>query len=138
MKCFSGLYDKDGGDALAAVKTFVGDLFFCREPGRRGIDLDMDDLSEFRRSVYYELMKVPFGELITYGELACTVGKPGGARAVGQAVNKNPFLLLVPCHRVVASGKDTRYELGGFGAGTDVKRVLLRLEGHDENDVSGL
>lgn len=126
---FSGLYDQDGGDILAALKTYVNDYFYGREPGREDIPLDMSSITPFRLRVYKELMKVPYGQVITYGELAERSGSPGGARAVGNAMNSNPFLIIVPCHRVVAS-RGWKYELGGFGAGLDAKRFLLRLEGH--------
>jgi O-6-methylguanine DNA methyltransferase len=132
---FSGLYDKDGGDVLAALKTYINDYFYGREPGRGDIPLDMSSISPFRKRVYEELMKVPYGEVITYGELAKRSGSPGGARAVGNAMNSNPFLILVPCHRVVASGNKGKKCLGGFGAGLDAKRFLLRLEGHSDNII---
>lgn len=135
---YSGLYDDRCTDRLAAVKTYINDIFFCRDPGRSGIELDMEGLSSFRIAVYKELMKVPFGEVITYGELARRIGRPGGARAVGQAMNRNPFLIIVPCHRVVASGGKDHLSLGGFGAGLDVKRMLLRLEGHSKEEISDL
>lgn len=78
----------------------------------------------FRQRVWGELLKLPYGTLVTYGELARRVGCPPGARAVGQAVGANPIPILVPCHRVVASGG----RLGGFGAGLEWKRRLLSLE----------
>jgi len=135
---FSGLYDNEGGERLAALKTYINDHFYGRDPGRRDIVLDMEGISSFRKRVYKALMEVPFGEVVTYGELAERSGCPGGARAVGNAMNANPYLLIVPCHRVVASdyGKEN-FGLGGFGAGLDVKRFLLRLEGHGD-DINGL
>jgi O-6-methylguanine DNA methyltransferase len=132
---FSGLYDRDGGDILAALKTYINDYFYGREPGRGDIPLDMASITPFRRRVYEELMKVPYGEVVTYGELAERAGSPGGARAVGNAMNSNPFLIIVPCHRVVASGGSGKCELGGFGAGLDAKRFLLRLEGHSDDII---
>jgi len=133
----SGLRDRECSDRLTAVKTYINDHFYGRDPGRRDIALDMRGISIFRKKVYEELMKVGFGELVTYGELARRAGCPGGARAVGNAMNRNPYLLVVPCHRVVGSGRGGRYELGGFGAGLPAKRLLLRLEGHFD-DVYGL
>ncbi len=82
------------------------------------------DVTPFRLRVWQELMKVPFGETVTYGELARRIGKPSAARAVGGAVGMNPLLIAVPCHRVVA--KDG---IGGFSAGVDLKSCLMRLEG---------
>ncbi|MGA1792356.1 MAG: methylated-DNA--[protein]-cysteine S-methyltransferase [Thermoplasmatota archaeon] len=135
---FSGLYDNEGGERLAALKTYINDHFYGRDPGRRDIELDMEGVSPFRERVYKALMEVPFGEVVTYGELADRAGCPGGARAVGNAMNSNPYLLIVPCHRVVASGSGRgKSGLGGFGAGLDAKRFLLRLEGH-QDDINGL
>ncbi len=79
----------------------------------------------FQRAVWEQLLAIPRGETISYAELARRVGRPGAARAVGQAVGSNPIPLLIPCHRVVASGGG----LGGFGGGLPMKRALLRQEG---------
>jgi methylated-DNA-[protein]-cysteine S-methyltransferase len=80
--------------------------------------------SEFERAVWGEIAKIPYGEMITYGAIATTLGDPGAARAVGMACNHNPIPVIVPCHRVVgANGK-----MVGFGGGIDRKRRLLELE----------
>ena len=77
--------------------------------------------TEFQKSVWRELLKIPFGETKTYGEIAAAIGKPKAARAVGSACNKNPIPIIVPCHRVIgANGK-----LTGFACGTEVKEWLL-------------
>jgi len=80
--------------------------------------------SEFNELVWHELEKIPYGETISYGELACRVGNPKAARAVGTANGKNPIPIVIPCHRVVATGG----KLGGFGGGLPLKRKLLDLE----------
>lgn len=80
----------------------------------------------FHRQVLETLCTVDYGQTTTYGRLARTVGRPGGARAVGQAVGMNPIAILVPCHRVLASDGS----LGGYSAGLERKRALLELEGH--------
>lgn len=80
--------------------------------------------SAFTRSVWDGLARVPYGTVITYGELALDIGRPRAARAVGNALNQNPFPIVVPCHRVVSST-----DIGGYGGGTRVKRQLLALEG---------
>jgi O-6-methylguanine DNA methyltransferase len=80
----------------------------------------------FHRQVLEALCAVDYGETTTYGKLARSVGRPGGARAVGQAVGMNPIAILVPCHRVLASDGS----LGGYSAGLERKRALLELEGH--------
>lgn len=79
----------------------------------------------FQKSVYEAVMKIPYGDVWTYKEVAEAIGKPNAQRAVGGALNKNPLSLVVPCHRVVGSdGK-----LVGFGSGLSVKKTLLKLEG---------
>jgi methylated-DNA-[protein]-cysteine S-methyltransferase len=90
------------------------------------IDLDMTGVPPFHRRVYEVLRSVPSGATLSYGELAARLGSPGSARAVGQALGKNPFAIVVPCHRVLAAGG----KLGGFSAsgGTDTKRKMLAIE----------
>jgi methylated-DNA-[protein]-cysteine S-methyltransferase len=82
------------------------------------------DGTPFRRRVWQALSAIPYGTVITYGELAARINAPGAARAVGQANGANPLPIVVPCHRVVASGG----RLGGFTSGTDIKCRLLDLE----------
>lgn len=82
------------------------------------------DGTDFQRRVWTELCRIPYGETISYGELACRVGRPRGPRAVGQANGKNPIPIIVPCHRVVASDG-----IGGYGGGLPMKRALLAVEG---------
>lgn len=74
------------------------------------MQFDNDGLSAFACDVHRELIKVPYGTLVSYGELAARVGSPGAARAVGRVMSSNPFPLLVPCHRVVhADGRVGQY-----------------------------
>lgn len=79
--------------------------------------------SEFRRSVWRLLEKIPSGQLTTYGEIARALG--AGARAVGGAVGHNPISIIIPCHRVVGAGGAPT----GYAAGLDIKLKLLALEG---------
>jgi O-6-methylguanine DNA methyltransferase len=78
----------------------------------------------FQLRVWDELLTIPYGRLISYGELANRLGKPGGMRAVGAANGQNKIPILVPCHRVIASDGS----LGGYAGGLEVKRHLLELE----------
>ncbi len=90
------------------------------------VPLDLERVPPFRRRVYEAARGVLPGETITYGDLAARVGSPGGARAVGQAMAKNPLPIVVPCHRVLAAGGG----IGGFSApgGASTKRRLLAIE----------
>ncbi|MEW6233941.1 MAG: methylated-DNA--[protein]-cysteine S-methyltransferase [Candidatus Omnitrophota bacterium] len=81
--------------------------------------------TDFQTKIWRALMEIPFGETVSYGELANRAGRPLAARAAGGACGKNRVPILIPCHRAIASGGG----LGGFGGGLDVKRQLLRLEG---------
>lgn len=87
-------------------------------------------LTEFEKSVLAELEKIPFGRVTTYQNLAKRLGKPNAARAVGNALNKNPWAPRVPCHRVVKSNG----ELGGYAFGIKKKMALLRKEGVELRD----
>jgi methylated-DNA-[protein]-cysteine S-methyltransferase len=91
------------------------------------VPLDLSEVSDFYAQVYRRLQKFRRGETCSYGELARKLGRPGAARAVGHAMKKNPFPLVVPCHRVLPSGGS----LGEFSApgGTHTKAVLLKMEG---------
>jgi methylated-DNA-[protein]-cysteine S-methyltransferase len=80
----------------------------------------------FQQHVWRALCEVPFGSTISYGALACTIGHPNAARAVGGAIGRNPLSIFIPCHRVV--GHDTA--LTGFAAGLARKQALLAHEGH--------
>ncbi|MGW6949436.1 methylated-DNA--[protein]-cysteine S-methyltransferase [Streptomyces xanthophaeus] len=80
--------------------------------------------TEFQRSVWDQLLRIPYGETWSYGQLAAELGKPNASRAVGLANGKNPVSIIVPCHRVIgASGAMT-----GYGGGLDRKVRLLELE----------
>lgn len=84
------------------------------------------EASGFSLDVLEALGKVPYGSVVTYSELALLAKRPRAARAVGNVMNKNPLCLLLPCHRIIASGG----KLGGFGYNIHIKKDLLALEGH--------
>lgn len=79
----------------------------------------------FQQKVWSELQKIPFGQVISYKELAKRVGSPKGFRAVGGANGKNPIPIIIPCHRVINEGG----KLGGYSSGLPVKQQLLQHEG---------
>jgi len=81
--------------------------------------------TEFQRRVWAELQTIPHGAVATYKSIAAAIGRPRGGRAVGMANARNPIPIIVPCHRVVETGRT----LGGFSGGVELKRKLLALEG---------
>jgi len=83
------------------------------------------DLTDFERAVYRATLAIPKGETRTYAQIAAAIGRPRAVRAVGNALNRNPFAPDVPCHRVVRSDGS----VGGFASGTAKKKRLLRGEG---------
>ena len=94
--------------------------------GRRAFDLPLAPRgTPFQRKVWAALADIPYGQSVTYGELARRVGCPKGSRAVGQANHRNPLPIFLPCHRVVGAGG----ALTGYAGGLELKQWLLRLEG---------
>jgi len=80
--------------------------------------------TDFQQAVWKELQAIPYGQTVSYSQVAKAIGHPKACRAVGSANGKNPIPILIPCHRVIASdGK-----LGGYSSGLDIKRQLLELE----------
>jgi len=79
----------------------------------------------FQREVWAALLEIPYGQTVSYGDIAVKIGKPRAARAIGQANRANLLPIFIPCHRVVAAGGS----LGGYSLGLETKRMLLRLEG---------
>ena len=81
--------------------------------------------TDFQRRVWKALLRIPYGQTRTYAQIARSVGRPAAVRAVGAANGANPVALVVPCHRVVATGG----KLGGYAGGLPLKARLLALEG---------
>jgi methylated-DNA-[protein]-cysteine S-methyltransferase len=99
------------------------DAYFAGTLTQFDIPINLDG-TEFQRRVWSQLQSIPYGETISYGELARRVGNPKASRAVGLANGRNPVAVIVPCHRVIgANGK-----LTGYGGGLDRKTWLLELE----------
>jgi len=118
------------GDRIAAVELpkrppsdLTPDVLRHLEATLGEMPLQFPEASEFRQRVWNAIRRIPFGQTVTYQELAGQIGHPGAARAVGGACAANRLLLAVPCHRVVASRG-----LGGFALGLEWKRTLLALE----------
>ena len=103
-------------------KHFRGDVQDFRD-----VALDLDGAAPFARQVYEAARRIPAGQTRTYGEVAQAVGRPAAARAVGQALGKNPVALIIPCHRILAAGGKP----GGFSThgGLATKAWMLAVEG---------
>lgn len=110
---------------LRKLQAAIRDYFAGRRV-RFDADADLSDLPTFSRKVLQACREIPYGQTSTYGKLAKRIGQPGAARAVGQALGRNPIPLIIPCHRVLRSDG----ELGGFSsqAGPRQKAEMLRLE----------
>jgi methylated-DNA-[protein]-cysteine S-methyltransferase len=109
-------------EAFAPVRAQLGEYFDGR---RRGFDIPLGPAgSPFELAVWQALTEIPYGETVSYGELATRIGRPGAPRAVGVANARNPIAVIVPCHRVIGADGS----LTGYGGGLERKRLLLDLE----------
>ncbi len=100
------------------------EAYFAGSAPELDLKLDLAEGSRFERRVWEATRRVPYGTLVSYGMLAGRLGLPGGARAVGNALGKNPVPIVVPCHRVIHGDRS----IGGFSSGLRWKRFLLELE----------
>lgn len=109
--------------AVGEAARQLGEYFAGR---RQSFDVTLGPVesTDFQRDVWEALVRIPYGEVRTYAEVAESVERPRASRAVGNANHANPWPVFVPCHRVVAAAG-----LGGYGGGDTVKRFLLDLEG---------
>ena len=126
--CITGLtFDKScPGQCLrtALLESCERQLMEYFRGERRTFELPLHmEGTAFQRRVWQALVDIPYGESITYAELAKLIGSPGGARAAGNACGANPIAIIVPCHRVL--GKNG---LGGYAYGADAKKTLLKIE----------
>lgn len=124
---------KDDEEIIVKVKEWLNKYFNKEKPLIE--DLPLNPIgSEFRKKVWKILCKIPYGETITYGDIAKEIGKSEGkkmsAQAVGGAVGHNPISIIIPCHRVVG----TNGNLIGYGGGLDLKIKLLKLENVNMKD----
>ncbi len=122
-------HEPPGRDGWASDATAFPDVveqleaYFAGERVEFDIDLRFDG-TPFQELVWSALREIPYGETVSYGELAEQIGRPGAARAVGLANGRNPIAIIVPCHRVIGADGS----LTGYGGGLDRKRILLDLE----------
>jgi methylated-DNA-[protein]-cysteine S-methyltransferase len=113
-------HDEDAfADAHAQLRAY-----FAGELREFDVELELSGTG-FQREVWQALREIPYGETISYGELAVRVGRPGASRAVGLANGRNPVAIIVPCHRVIGADGS----LTGYGGGLDRKTWLLEHEG---------
>ena len=106
------------GDVISQINEYF-------EGKRHSFDLPLrPNGTEFQLAVLDELLRIPYGETTSYGEVATRLGRPKASRAVGAANGRNPIPIIIPCHRVVGS----KCELTGFGGGIETKKTLLELE----------
>lgn len=105
------------------VRRQLDDYF---EGRRQSFDVDIDWglVGDFGRRVLGQTARIPYGSVSTYGDIARSIGSPRAARATGNALGSNPMPIVVPCHRVVASGG----KMGGYTGGIERKQLLLTLE----------
>ena len=109
-------------DFLYEVYTQVNEYLTGR---RKQFDVPLKyQGTQFQQSVWQELQKIPYGETRSYQEIAIGIGNGRAVRAVGQANNKNPIMIIIPCHRVIHKNGD----ITGFACGVEVKQYLLELE----------
>ena len=110
------------------LRSILGEIraYFAGNLRDFSVPVDLRSVTPFTSQVLRETQAIPFGELVSYGELAARAGSPNGSRAVGGALGRNPIPVIIPCHRVVGHGG----HLGGYTGGLRKKRALLRLEGH--------
>ena len=110
------------------IRTLIDELdaYFAGKNPRWTVPIAPEG-TEFQQLVWAELQKIPYGETTTYGDIARTINKPTSFRAVGQANNRNPISVVIPCHRVIA----TDGAMQGYAGGLDRKEFLLALEQKD-------
>lgn len=114
---------ESNSDIIQVIKRQLQEYFYGTRK-KFDIKFDTSQGTDFQRRVWQALRDIPYGETRTYGEIAKNVGSPKGARAVGMACNKNPLLIITPCHRVIGSTGS----LTGFACGIDIKKLLLDIE----------
>jgi methylated-DNA-[protein]-cysteine S-methyltransferase len=124
---FPDAMEAEPAGAIAEAVASIQRLLAGETVDLAAIAIDLSAADEFERRVYAIASAIPRGEVRTYGEIASALGSPGAARAVGTALGRNPIPIIIPCHRVLASGGKS----GGFSApgGTATKFRMLAIEG---------
>jgi methylated-DNA-[protein]-cysteine S-methyltransferase len=124
---FASSEGKSAGSLPACLKEAKKQLLEYFDEARKSFSLPLkfpDGISAFRRKIWERMAEIPYGRTESYGDLARRAGSPKAARAAGGACNKNPFMIIIPCHRVVGSGGS----LTGYAGGLKAKKFLLDFE----------
>lgn len=120
----SGMSLEHKDERFAREKRLFDRYFDGKQEDFESLPLDLYLGTPYQHRVWQATRKIPFGEVAAYKDVAQKL-RSQGYQSVGQALNRNPLIIVVPCHRVISADGS----LGGFGAGLDLKRYLLRLEG---------
>lgn len=111
------------------IKTQLEEYFLGK---RKNFDININiQGTDFQKQVWQELQKIPFGKTQSYSEIAQLVGRKNAQRAVGSACNKNPIMIIIPCHRIISKNGN----IGGFAYGNFIKQKLLELENHTDSNT---
>lgn len=131
-KRFPGVQESTPTKAIEGVIANVVALLKGEGKDLAGVALDMSEVPDFERKVYEIARTIPPGRTLTYGDIAVRLGDKALSRDVGAALGRNPFPIVVPCHRVLGAGGKT----GGFSArgGVDTKMKMLQIEGAKTSD----
>jgi methylated-DNA-[protein]-cysteine S-methyltransferase len=112
-------------DFIKNIKSQLNEYFLGK---RKHFDIKINPKgSVFQKNVWKELQKIPYGTTRSYSETAEKTGNKNAQRAVGSACNKNPIIIIIPCHRVISKNK----KIGGFACGANIKRKLLKIENYN-------
>lgn len=130
LKIVEGISDNDiKSDFIKEVKTQLDEYFSGL---RQKFDIKINpEGTKFQKLVWQELEKIPYGETKSYSEIAQIAGHKDAQRAVGSACNKNPIMIIIPCHRVISK----KGHIGGFAYGNFIKRKLLELEKRPDSNL---
>ena len=130
IKNILNLYNPTKGLKLKKAKILINNLLKGKISKQKNIKIKFLDGTTLQKKVWTEITKIPYGQTISYSELAKKIKRPDAVRAIASAVGKNPVGLLVPCHRVVKKNGD----LGGYMWGENIKRIILDIEGKGTAD----
>ena len=129
--CFTRLLEHF--DVTSEYNTICSQLDEYFAGKRKIFDLPLSIIgTDFQMKVWNEIKQIPYGLTLTYSDIAKNIGDKNLARAVGSACNKNPIIIIIPCHRVVSKNND-----GGYAYGTKAKKYLLNLEKENINSRKG-